>query len=195
MPFILGLTGSIGMGKSTTSSMFLKEGIPVWDADAFVHELYSENGRLVSEIADVFPACIKDNAVDRQALKKILADTPEALPKLEAIIHPLAAADRQTFIERHAGCDLVVLDIPLLFETGADRVCDAVLVVSVPEDVQRERVMSRGTMSAQTFDMILGRQMPDAQKRGRADYVITTLSLEQTLSDVRELISHLTGSD
>ena len=194
-PFLLGLTGSIGMGKSTTAKMFAEEGVPVWDADATVHTLYARGGAAVAPIGALFPQAIKDGAVDRGALKAILSEQKQALSQLESIVHPLTAESRVAFIRDHSDDPLIVLDIPLLYETGAQTACDAVLVVSAPPEVQRARVLDRGTMDEAQLDMILARQMPDAEKRTRADYVIETLTLEQTRADVRHLIATLEGKD
>ena len=192
-PFRLGLTGSIGMGKSTTATMFAEEGVPVWDADAEVHALYAQGGAAVPLIAEAFPQAVKAGAVDRAALRACLASDKKALTRLESIVHPLTTASRNAFLERHAQAPIVLLDIPLLYETGAENTCDAVLVVTAPEEVQRARVLARGSMSAEQFDLILSRQLPDAQKRARADFVIETLSLEQTRCAVRNLLADLRG--
>lgn len=192
-PFLLGLTGSVGMGKSTTAAMFAEAGVPVWDADRTVHELYAKGGAAVAPIAAVFPDAIVEGAVDRGVLKKILAADPGALSRLEAIVHPLTTASRETFIADHADADLILLDIPLLFETGADAVCDATLVVSAPPEIQRARVLERPGMTEAQLDFILARQMPDAEKRARARYVIETLNLEDTRRDVRNLIAKIRG--
>ena len=189
----LGLTGSIGMGKSTTASMFRDAGIPVWDADAAVHELYSAGGAAVGPIQSLFSHAIVENAVSRDALKQIIQSDPNALPAIERIVHPLVADHRADFIAEHSDAELVVFDIPLLFETGADAWLDKVLVVSCPPDIQAERVLSRGTMTPEQFELIRSRQMPDAEKRARADYVIETLTLDGTAADVRHLISDLTN--
>ncbi|MCB2143777.1 MAG: dephospho-CoA kinase, partial [Rhodobacteraceae bacterium] len=190
-PFLLGLTGSIGMGKSTTAAMFRDEGIPVWDADAAVHRAYTPGGAAVSAIAALHPQAIVDGAVDRGALKDWIATDPAALRQIEAAVHPIVAADRAGFIARAAreGARLVVLDIPLLFETGADRDLDATVVVSVPAEVQRERVLARPGMTAEQLSLILARQMPDADKRARATYLIGTETLEAARSAVRNLIA------
>ncbi len=192
-PFRLGLTGSIGMGKSTTAMMFAEEGVPVWDADAEVHALYAQGGAAVPLIAEEFSQAVKAGAVDRAALRACLAGDKTALTRLETIVHPLTTAARNAFLERHAQAPIVLLDIPLLYETGAENTCDAVLVVTAPEEVQRSRVLARGSMSAEQFDLILSRQLPDAQKRARADFIIETLSLEQTRRAVRNLLADLKG--
>ncbi|MCE5974177.1 dephospho-CoA kinase [Sinirhodobacter sp. WL0062] len=192
-PFLLGLTGSIGMGKSTTAQMFAAEGVPVWDADATVHALYAPGGAAVAPIAAAFPGVIVAGAVDRARLREVLQADKQALTRLESIVHPLTTASRQAFIADHADADLILLDIPLMYETGADAACDAVLVVSAPPEVQRARVLARGQMSEEQLAMILSRQMPDAEKRARADHVIETLTLDQTRDAVRHLIAQIRG--
>ncbi|WP_430449853.1 dephospho-CoA kinase [Rhodophyticola sp.] len=192
MSFVLGLTGSIGMGKSTTARFFRDLGIPVWDADETVHRLYSKDGAAVSMIAELRPGAVRNGCVDRVHLKAWLAEDPAALSRIEAIVHPLVAADRAQFLEDHAERPLVVLDIPLLFETGADLWVDGVLVVTAAPEVQRARVFERPGMTEDTFNTILSRQMPDAQKRARADYVIETKTLEQTRAAVETLVSQIT---
>ena len=190
-PFLLGLTGSIGMGKSTTAAMFADEGIPVWDADATVHALYAPGGAAVAPIAAEFPDALRDGGIDRVALRAVLAADKQALSRLESIVHPLTAASREAFVAAHDGADLILLDIPLLFETGADADCDATLVVTAPPEVQRARVLARPGMTPAQLDLILSRQMPDAEKRARATHVIVTQSLEQTRADVRKLIAQI----
>ena len=190
MTWKLGLTGSIGMGKSTTAAMFRDEGVPVWDADATVHKLYAKGGPAVAPIGQEFPDAIVDGAVDRDQLKQIIAKDATVLPKLEAIVHPLVAADRAEFLDSNKA-ELVVFDIPLLFETGANTWLDSVLVVTCPPDIQAKRVLDRGTMSPEQFQMILSRQMPDSEKRARADHIIETLTLDATRAAVRNLIAEL----
>ncbi len=192
MTHLLGLTGSIGMGKSTTAAMFRDAGVPVWDADATVHRLYDTGGAAVPAIAAAFPAAVSEDKVSRPALNAVLAADPGALQVLERIVHPLVKADRDAFVAEHGG-GLVVLDIPLLFETGADGWLDTVLVVSTPPDVQAARVLARPDMTQDRFDMILSRQMPDAEKRAAADVVIETLTLDATRRAVHNLIFDLTG--
>ena len=190
-PFLLGLTGSIGMGKSTTAKMFAEEGVPIWDADATVHALYAPGGAAVAPIDAAFPGAIVEGAVDRARLREILNADKSALSRLESIVHPLTTASREAFIAAHSDADLILLDIPLLFETGADAICDAVLVVSVPPHVQRERVLARGQMTEAQLDLILERQLPDAHKRARAHHVIETHTLEDTRLAVRNLIAEI----
>ncbi|WP_376876081.1 dephospho-CoA kinase [Albirhodobacter sp. R86504] len=190
-PFILGLTGSIGMGKSTTARMFVEEGIPVWDADAAVHRLYAAGGDAVPLIAACFPEAVAAGAVDRTALKRIIASDKTALTRLEAIVHPLTTALRSAFLTEHRAAPIVLLDIPLLFETGAEQMVDAVLVVTAPASVQRLRVLERAGMSEAQLDFILSRQISDEDKRRRADYIIETVDLEATRHAVRHLIQEL----
>ncbi|PYE84457.1 dephospho-CoA kinase [Pseudoroseicyclus aestuarii] len=190
MTYRLGLTGSIGMGKSTTAEMIRDEGVPVWDADAAVHRLYAPGGAAVGPVGALWPEAIEDGAVSRPALKAILAGDPGALPRLEAAVHPLVAADRAAFLER-TRADLVLLDIPLLFETGLEGLCDAVLVVTAPPEVQEARVLARPGMTAEALASIRARQMPDAEKRARADHVIETLSLDGARAAVRRLVAEI----
>jgi dephospho-CoA kinase len=192
MTHILGLTGSIGMGKSTTAQMFRDQGIPVWDADAAVHEIYAKGGAAVPLFLEKMPDAVINGAVDRGALKDMLSVNPSLLKDLEGIVHPLVAAHRNTFLN-DTTADLVVLDMPLLFEIGADAWVTSVLVVSVPADVQKGRVMARGEMTEAIFNQILSRQMPDAEKRAKADHVIETLTLDDTRTAVQKLITQLTG--
>lgn len=192
MTHLLGLTGSIGMGKSTTAQMFRDEGIPVWDADATVHRLYAKGGDAVTAIGDVFPTAIVDEGISRDALKAVISADPDALAKIEQIVHPLVAVSRLRFIEKHDD-PLILFDIPLLYETGADKWLDSVLVVSVSPDVQRQRVMDRPGMTDDQLQTILSRQLPDAQKRDRADHLIETLTLDGTRRAVQTLIAKLKG--
>ena len=191
-PFLIGLTGSIGMGKSTTAKLFAKEGVPVWDADAAVHRLYSPGGAAVVPMAAAFPDALEDGGISRAALKKIIADDATALPRIEQIVHPLVAQDRAAFMAA-AESDIVVLDIPLLFETGAAGKYDMVVVVSAPADVQRARVLERPGMTEADFERILSLQVPDAEKRAQADVVITTDTLESARQQVRSLLDRIRG--
>ncbi|MBX9615239.1 MAG: dephospho-CoA kinase [Caulobacteraceae bacterium] len=173
---VLGLTGSIGMGKSTTTAMFADRGALVWNADAAVHALYAPGGAAVEPLAAAFPGVVVDGAVDRTRLAEALGRDDTAFRRLETIVHPLVAAGRLAELEaaRAAGVRLAVLDIPLLFETGGDRAVDAVVVVTADPDIQRQRVLARPGMTPERFAAILERQMPDAEKRRRADFLIDT---------------------
>ncbi len=193
-PFRLGLTGSIGMGKSTTAAMFAAEGIPVWDADAAVHRLYSKGGAAVAPIAALCAQALMQGAIDRAALKTWIAHDPSALPQIEAVVHPLVAADRAQFLT-DINADIALFDIPLLFEKGTDAEMDATLLVTAPPDVQRARVLSRPGMTQAQFDLILQRQMPDAQKRARATHIVETLDVASTRAYVIALITHIRSKD
>lgn len=188
--FRLGLTGSIGMGKSTTAGFFLGAGVPVWDADACVHRIYAAGGPASGPIGTVWPQAIRDAAVDRGTLKTIIADDLAALRQIESIVHPLVANDRAAFLA-DARADIVLLDIPLLFETGAEAGLDATLLVTAPASLQRARVMARAGMTEALFADLLGRQMPDAEKRARATHIIETLSLPSAKACVLALIDHI----
>ena len=190
MTFILGLTGSIGMGKSTTAEMFRALGIPVWDADKTVHDLYAEGGAALAPLADLIPGAVSHNGVDRGILRQAIRADPEILPRIEAIVHPLVAADRAAFIQDNQTAPLVVLDIPLLYENHSETLCDAVAVVTTDAAEQRRRVLARGT-DPQTFEDLLARQMPDAEKRARADHVIRTDTLDGTRQIVADLVQQL----
>lgn len=193
-PFVLGLTGSIGMGKSAVLAMFGDFGVPVLNADQLVHDLYAKDGAAVAPVAKRFPAAEKDSTIDRPTLAGLVLDDPAAMGELEAIIHPMVRTAQTAFIDRlrKNGAPLVVLEIPLLFETGAEARLDATAVVSAPYDVQRARVLARSGMTAEKFEAILARQMPDAQKRARADFIIDTgQTLEKTQNDVENLIAEL----
>lgn len=173
-PYLLGLTGSIGMGKSTTARLFAEAGAPVWDADAAVARLYAAGGAGVRAIADLAPAAVVDGEVERDRLRAAIRADPQLLDRIEARIHPLVAADREAFVAANGAAPLVVLDIPLLYETGADAWLDGVLVVTAPPEVQRARVLARPGMDTGAFAAILARQTSDAEKRARADFVIET---------------------
>ena len=188
--FRLGLTGSIGMGKSTTAAMFRDAGLPVWDADATVHRLYAKGGAAVAPLAALYPEAISDQGVNRSALKARISADPDALKQIEAIVHPLVAADRAEFAAKTVS-DIAVFDIPLLFENGYDRQMDATLLVTASSDLQRSRVLARPGMTVDHFNLILSRQMPDAEKRSRATHIVETLSLDQTRAYVDALISHI----
>lgn len=173
-PWRLGLTGSIGMGKSTTAGLFREQGVPVWDADASVHELYAEGGGAVTAIAGLAPRAVVDGEVRRERLREAIAADPALLDRIEAAVHPLVAADRLRFLAVHQDEPVVVLDIPLLFEGGSLDSVDEILVVSAPAEVQRARVLARPGMDTESFERILARQLPDSEKRARATYVIDT---------------------
>lgn len=189
-PFRLGLTGSIGMGKSTTARLFADRGCAVWDADAAVHRLYRPDGAAVDPVAALCPAARSPYGIDRAALKVWIAEDPTALTRLEAVVHPLVAWDRADWAARQSA-DIVVFDIPLLFETGADRDMDATAVVSAPAHLQRARVLERPGMTAADLDRILARQMSDAEKRARATHVIDTTSPETARADVDRVLSQI----
>lgn len=190
MSFALGLTGSIGMGKSTTAAMFVAEGCALWDADAAVHRLYGPGGAAIAPMRAAFPDAVTDAGVDRGRLKSIIAADPSALKQIEAIVHPLVAADRAAF-RANTQADILVFDIPLLFETGGDAAMDAVAVVTTDADTQRTRVLARGTMTAEQFAQILAKQMPDADKRARADYIIETDTQDHARQQVRAIIQDI----
>ena len=188
--FILGLTGSVGMGKSATAKLFAEERVPVHDADAAVHRLYE--GEAVAPIEAAFPGTTADGRVDRTKLANRVLGDPAALLKLEQIVHPLVRRDEERFLDEaeKGGAKIVVLDIPLLYETGGESRCDAVVVVSAPEDVQRERVLARPGMTAERFASILAKQMPDAEKRARADFIVDSgHGFDAARAQVREILS------
>ena len=187
MTYVLGLTGSIGMGKSTTAKMFADEGVPVWDADATVRTLYGPNGLAAKIVANQFPEAMDGNAVSREKLRNLIAETPDVLDQLQTIVHPLVAADRAMFLKRE-NAPIVLLDIPLLFETGAEKECDGVVVVTVSPAVQRQRVLSRGEMTQADLEIILERQLPDKAKREKATWVIETLSLDAARQSVKDIL-------
>jgi dephospho-CoA kinase len=193
-PFLLALTGSIGMGKSETARMFARLGIPVYDADAVVHALYEPGGAAVEPIAEAFPGCVRDGRVDRSALAAHLLGHAEGFARLEHIVHPLVLETQRAFVDKAAaeGADLVVLDIPLLFETGGDSRMDAVVVVSAPEEIQRRRALAREGMTPEKLDRILARQMPDAEKRARADFVVDTgQGVDHAFEQVRKIVAEV----
>jgi dephospho-CoA kinase len=173
-PYLLGLTGSVGMGKSTTAGLFAEAGVPVWDADATVHTIYDSGGGGAAALLDLVPEAIAGDAVDRDRLRHMVANDPTLLSRIEAQIHPLVAADRAAFIARHRAADLLLFDIPLLYETGAETWLDGVLVVTAPADVQRARVLSRPGMTDAMLAVVLARQLSDAEKCARADFIIST---------------------
>lgn len=185
---IIGLTGSIGMGKSTTAQMFKDQGCPVFDADAAVHELYAKGGKAVPIIKAVFPDAIKDGAVDRQVLGRQLRSDPLHLKVLESFIHPLVSESRAVFFEKNKDAKIVVMDVPLLFETGLDKEVHYIVVVTAPYEVQRERVLSREGMTSELFESLLSRQTPDAEKRRRAHALIFT---DKGLENAREQVQKI----
>ncbi|WP_426038520.1 dephospho-CoA kinase [Brevundimonas sp. DC300-4] len=189
---LLGLTGSIGMGKSTTTAMFAEHGALIWNADDAVHALYARGGAAVEPVGEAFPGVVVDGAVDRGRLAEALGRDETAFRRLETLVHPLVAAGRMTDLEaaRAAGVKLAVLDIPLLFETGGDRAVDAVVVVSADAAIQRRRVLARPGMTVERFEAILARQMPDGDKRRRADFVIDT---GRDLAAARTRVAEIVG--
>jgi dephospho-CoA kinase len=193
---VLGLTGSIGMGKSTTAAIFIDLGVAVWGADAAVHRLYGPGGAGAEAIRSLAPGAVCSEGVDRAKLRAAILADPALLKKIEDVIHPLVARDRETFLAnvRASGAPLAVCDIPLLFETGADAWLDKVVVVSAPARLQRERVLSRPGMTAEAFDAILARQTPDAEKRARADYIVDTgQSKDHARTQVAAILAELMG--
>lgn len=190
MRFKLGLTGSIGMGKSTTAKLFAEAGCDVWDADAAVHRLYAENGAAVAPMQTAFPEAIVDGAVNRGVLKQIIGSDSSALQKIEQIVHPLLAQDRADF-HATATSDILVFDIPLLFETGGYRAMDAVACVSVPSEVQEERVLARGTMTRDQFLHIRSKQMPNEEKMAKSDYVIVTDTIDHARQQVQNILNNI----
>lgn len=192
-PYILGLTGSIGMGKSAVAAMFRELGVPVFDADAAVHQLQGPGGALLPAIEAAFPGTTEPGGVDRPKLGAAVFGDPEKLKRLEAIVHPAVGAMRKGFFADNAGARLVVFDIPLLFEKGAAQV-DGIAVVSAPAEAQRARVLARPGMTVEKFEQILALQVPDAEKRARADFIIDTgTALDETRAAVKRLVTDLTG--
>ena len=190
---VVGLTGSIAMGKSETAKMFVAKGIPVFDSDAAVHGLYARDGAAVEPLRALVPDAIVDGGVDRKRLATLVQADPRLLKKVEAVVHPLVKARQLAFIaDAEARSDMAVLDIPLLFETGREKDVDIVIVVSADEALQRQRALARPGMTAEKLDFILSRQMPDAEKRARADYVIdTSVSLVETAREVDKVIARI----
>lgn len=191
---IIGLTGSIGMGKSTTAAMFREAGIPVYDADAEVHKAYDVGGAAVEPVGAAFPGVVKDGKVDREELRKRVLGNPEALKVLNGIVHPIVGRARAAVFEEaeKAGADMVILDVPLIFETGGEKNMHKVIVVSAPADMQRTRVLAREGMTPERLDAILAQQTPDAEKRARADYVVDTGNgLDAARAQVTKIIEDL----
>lgn len=189
---ILGLTGSIGMGKSTTAKLFEEAGVPVYDADATVHQLYE--GEAAPAIEAAFPGTTADGRVDRTKLSARVVHDPAAMRQLEQIVHPMLGTSRRKFFEEAeaSGVPVVVLDIPLLFETGGEKRVDAVVVVTTSPEIQRERVLARGTMDGERFDAILARQTPDAEKRQRADFVVdTSHGLDPVRAQIKDILTEV----
>ena len=191
---LVGLTGSIGMGKSKSAELFEAEGLPVYDADASVHALYEKGGAAVAPLSEHFPEAIKDGAVDRTILGKLVLHDGEMLQKLESIVHPLAGKMQKDFLETQeaAGKKAVILDIPLLLEKKAEGLVDVVVVVSTTPEVQKQRVLKRPGMTEEKYRAILSKQMPDVEKREKADFVVdSTISVEDAQSQIRDIISRL----
>ncbi|KNG93704.1 dephospho-CoA kinase [Pseudaestuariivita atlantica] len=190
MTFRLGLTGSIGMGKSTTAAMFVDEGCAHWDADAAVHRAYAQGGPAIGPVGALVPAALKDDRLDRATLRDAIRADPGLLDRINAFVHPIVREDRERFL-KEAEADIVVLDIPLLFETGAQDQMDAVVVVTAPPDIQRDRVLERGSMSEDDFKLILSRQMPDSEKRARATYIVETTSMDHARAQVKAIVQDI----
>jgi dephospho-CoA kinase len=189
---ILGLTGSIGMGKSTTAKLFMEAGVPVYDADAAVHKIYE--GEAAPAIEAAFPGTTVDGKVDRARLSAKVVQDPAAIKRLEQIVHPMLGASRQKFLAEaeQSGASVVVMDIPLLYETGGEKRVDAVVVVSTAPETQRERILARGTMTPEALDAILARQLPDAEKRKRADFVVdTSHGLDPVRAAIRDILAEV----
>jgi dephospho-CoA kinase len=191
-PLVIGLTGSIGMGKTTTARLFAEAGIPVWDADAAVHRLYGPERPGTRAIAQLVPEAVGPKGVERPTLRAAIAADPSILPCVEAAVHPLVEADRAAFLSAHREAPIVVVDIPLLFETGAEGSVDVVVVVTAPAEVQHARVLARPGMDEAGLARLLARQVPDAEKRRRADHVVRTDGgLDRARRDVVSIITHL----
>jgi dephospho-CoA kinase len=189
---ILGLTGSIGMGKSTTAKLFIEAGVPVYDADAAVHKIYE--GEAAPAIEAAFPGTTVDGKVDRAKLSAKVVHDQAAIKQLEQIVHPMLGASRKKFLDEaeRSGAPVVVMDIPLLFETGGEKRVDAVVVVSTDPATQRERILARGTMTSEALDAILARQLPDAEKRKRADFVVdTSHGLDPVRTAIRDILAEV----
>ncbi len=197
-PILIGLTGSIGMGKSETAKLFARLGVPVFDSDAAVHRLYEPGGGAVAAIAQAFPGTVVDGRVDRTLLARRLAGDAAAFAALEAIVHPLVAAEQRAFLDKAVaqGAAMVVQDVPLLFETGGHTRVDVVVVVSAPSELQRKRVLERPGMTAEKLDHILSRQMPDAEKRAQAHFVVETdKGLDHAFAEVKKIVETLSTRD
>ncbi len=192
MTFKLGLTGSIGMGKSTTAKMFVDMGCSLWDADAAVHRMYAKGGAAVAPMAAALPDAVIDGVVSRDRLKALIGKDSTVLKTIEGIVHPLVAEDRASFIET-AEADILVFDIPLLFETGGNAAMDAVVCVSIPAELQRERVLARGTMSEAQFAQIHAKQMPNEEKAARSDYIVITDTLDHARQQVEKIVTTIRG--
>lgn len=187
---VLGLTGSIGMGKSTTAKLFAEVGVPIYDADAIVHSLYE--GGAMQPIEAAFPGILVDGKVDRARLSARVVHDPAAMKRLESIVHPMLGASRQEFLynAERSGAPVVVIDVPLLFETGGEKHVDAVVVVTTTPEIQRQRVLARDNMNSESFDAILARQLPDAEKRKRADFVVdTSHGLDPVRAQIRDILN------
>ena len=195
---LIGLTGSIGMGKSETARMFRELGVPVYDADAAVHELYGKGGKAVAPIGEAFPDAVVDGAVDRTALSRCVVGLPDEMKKLEAIVHPLVGQVQIDFLKQAAadGHEMVVLDIPLLYETGGESRVDVVVVVSAPYDLQKQRVLARPDMDGAKFAAIHAKQTPDEEKRKRADFIVESdKGLDHATAQVKEIVAALKGRE
>lgn len=188
MSFLLGLTGSIGMGKSTTAKLFAEAGCDVWDADAAVHRIYSKGGSAIEPMRALEPRAVIDDTVSRPSLRALIAEDPTLLVRIEKIVHPLVGQDRQKFIDA-AQSDILVFDIPLLFETGGNARMDAVVCVSIPDDLQQKRVLERGTMTLEQFEQIKAKQMPNDDKVALSDYVVITDTMDHAREQVQAIVN------